>query len=134
LDALKEKMEWQKVKQKLLDFIFEKGIFRPELINRFDAVVVFKPLSKDDLLNIAELLLKKLGKILAEKEIEFIITDELKEKIVQLSFRPEFGARQMERIVQDKVGNPLAFAILSSKIKKGDKIEVDPEDFSIKIK
>jgi ATP-dependent Clp protease ATP-binding subunit ClpC len=134
LDALKEKMEWQKVKQKLLDFIFEKGIFRPELINRFDAVVVFKPLSKDDLLNIAELLLKKLGKILAEKEIEFIITDELKEKIVQLSFRPEFGARQMERIVQDKVGNPLAFAILAGEIKKGDKIEVDPKDFSIKIK
>jgi ATP-dependent Clp protease ATP-binding subunit ClpC len=133
LEALKEKIEWQRVKEKLLDFIFKKGIFRPELINRFDGVIVFKPLSKDDLLNIAELLLKKLKKLLSEKEIEFIITDRLKEKIVQLSFTPEFGARQMERVVQDKVGNPLAFALLSGKIKKGDKIEVDPEDFSIKI-
>ena len=134
LDALREKREWQKVKQKLLDFIFEKGIFRPELINRFDSVVVFKPLSKEDLLNIAELLLKKLQKLLKEKEVNFIITDKLKEEIVNLSYTPEFGARQMERVVQDKVGNSLAFALLSGKIKKGDAIEINPSNFSIKIR
>jgi len=131
LEALREKMEWQKVKQRLLDFVFEKGIFRPELINRFDAVVVFKPLSKEDLLNIAELLLKKLEKLLKEKEIKFEITQELKEKIVALSYTPEFGARQMERIVQDKVGNSLALAILSGEIIKGNVIKVNPANFEI---
>ena len=53
LEALKEETEWSEVKQKLLDFLFQEGIFRPEFINRFDAVVVFKPLSKENLLDIA---------------------------------------------------------------------------------
>lgn len=133
LKALREKIEWSKVKKILLDYVFEKGIFRPELVNRFDAVVVFKPLTKENLLQIAELLLKKLKKNLQEKEIKFVITDDLKEKIVELSFSPEFGARQMQRVIQDKVGNVLAYALLSGKIKKGDLIEIDPEKFELKI-
>jgi ATP-dependent Clp protease ATP-binding subunit ClpC len=131
LKALKEKMEWLKVKEKLLDFIYEKGIFRPELINRFDAVVLFKPLTKENLLEIAELQLRALQKMLAEKEIKFEITQELKEKIVELSYTPEFGAREMQRVIQDKIGNPLAFAILSGKIKKGEIIKVDPKNFEV---
>ncbi|KPJ57066.1 hypothetical protein AMJ49_02835 [Parcubacteria bacterium DG_74_2] len=131
LEALKKKTEWSEIKEKLLDFIFEKGIFRPELINRFDAVVVFKPLTKENLLDIAELLLKKMVKNLREKEIKLVITQSLKEKIVELSYSPQFGARQMQRIIQDKVGNPLAYAFLSGKIKRGDMVEVDPENFEI---
>jgi ATP-dependent Clp protease ATP-binding subunit ClpA len=120
-----------KSKRKLLDFIYEKGIFRPELINRFDAVVLFKPLTKENLLEIAELQLRALQKMLAEKEIKFEITQELKEKIVELSYTPEFGAREMQRVIQDKIGNPLAFAILSGKIKKGEIIKVDPKNFEV---
>ncbi|PIR71645.1 MAG: hypothetical protein COU43_01445, partial [Candidatus Nealsonbacteria bacterium CG10_big_fil_rev_8_21_14_0_10_37_25] len=108
LEALSEKVEWQKVKERLLNYCFEKAIFRPEFINRFDAVVVFEPLSKKNLLDIAQLLLQKLKKNLAEKEIEFIITPALKEKIVELSYDPTFGARKMQRVIQDKLGNVLA--------------------------
>jgi len=131
LEALKQKTEWSKVKEKLLDFIFEKGIFRPELINRFDAVVLFKPLTKENLLDIAELLLQTLKKNLKEKEIEFIITQPLKEKIVELGYDPVFGARQMRRVIQDKVENILAQAILSEKIKRGDRVEIEPEKFKL---
>jgi ATP-dependent Clp protease ATP-binding subunit ClpC len=133
LEALKEKLEWSKVKGKLLDYVFEQGIFRPELINRFDAVVVFKPLSKEDLLDIAQLLLNKIKKQLAEKDIEFVITEGLKEKIVELSYDITFGARNMQRVIQDKVGNVLAKAILSGQLKRGNRVEIVPDDFSLKI-
>jgi len=133
LEAIKENSEWLKVKEKLLNFIFEKGIFRPEFINRFDGVVVFGPLSKENLLGVAELQLKKLKKSLAEKEIELIISQLLKEKIVELGYDPTFGARFMQRVIQDKISNVLATAILSGQLKRGDKVEINPEDFSLKI-
>jgi len=133
LEALKQKTEWSKVKEKLLDFVFKEGIFRPELINRFDGVVVFRPLTKENLLDIAELLLKEIKKQLLEKEIEFIITQPLKEKIVELSYDPTFGARSMQRVIQDKIGNVLAKAILSGELKRGYKVEIEPKEFKLKI-
>jgi len=131
LQALKEKSNWQEVKQKLLDRLFEEGTFRPEFINRFDAVVVFKPLSKENLLEIAELMLQKLKDNLKEKGIGFEITLPLKEKIVELGYDPTFGARQMRRVIQDKVENVLAQALLSGNLKRGDKIKIDPQKFEI---
>jgi ATP-dependent Clp protease ATP-binding subunit ClpC len=131
--ATQEKRDWQQLKEELINYLVENGIFRPELLNRFDAVVLFKPLSKENLLKISELLLKKVKKNLKEKEIDFVITEELKEKIVQLSFDPKFGAREMQRVIQDKISNALAEALLSERIKRGNKIEIDPQTFQVKI-
>ena len=133
LEALREKTEWSGVKQKLLDYLFEEAIFRPEFINRFDAVVVFRPLTKENLLDIAELMLQKLKKNLKEKDVEFIITLPLKEKIVELGFSPVFGAREMRRVIQDKVENVLAQALLSGELKRGDRAEIEPKEFKLKI-
>ena len=118
-------------KDKLLDSLFEKNIFRPEFINRFDATVIFHPLTKDNLMKIAQLSLQGLQKSLKEKDINFEITESLKEKIVDLSYKPEFGAREMRRVVQDKVESVVAEALLSDKIKKGDRIEINSENFEI---
>lgn len=131
--AVKEGKDFAKLKEELINFFVEQGIFRPELINRFDAVVVYHPLSKENLLAISELMLKKIQKQLKEKEIDFQITEALKEKIVELSYTPEFGARQMQRVIQDTVGNNLAKAILEEKIKRGDVIEIDPSNFEVKV-
>ena len=131
LKALKKKTEWKGVKQELLDELFEKGIFRPEFINRFDAVVVFKPLTKENLLDIAQLMFANLKKNLQEKGIEFIITEPLKEKIVELGYSPVFGARELRRVIQDKVENVLASALLSQQLVKGNKVEVDQKDFKL---
>ena len=133
LEALRKKTEWFQVKQKLLDYLFEKAIFRPEFINRFDAVVVFRPLTKENLLDIAELMLQKLKKNLKEKDIEFVITQPLKEKIVELGYSPVFGAREMRRVIQDKVENVLASALLSGQLKRGGRVEVDPKEFKLRI-
>jgi ATP-dependent Clp protease ATP-binding subunit ClpC len=134
LEALKNKTEWSGIKEKLLDFLFNQGIFRPEFINRFDAVVVFKPLTQENLLDVAELLLSKLKENLAQKEIEFIITPKLKEKMVELGYNPIFGAREMRRVIQDKIEDVLAEALLKNEIKRGMKIEIDPEGFKLLIK
>lgn len=133
LEAVKQKPEWsnsedvEEVKKKLLDYLFNQSIFLPEFINRFDAIVVFRPLTKENLLGIAELLLQKLKKNLKEKNIEFVITTELKEKIVELGYNPSFGAREMRRVIQDKIENPIAVSILKDEIKKGDRIEISAD-------
>jgi ATP-dependent Clp protease ATP-binding subunit ClpC len=131
LEALKSKEPWSGVKQKLLDCLFEERTFRPEFINRFDGVVLFSPLSKENLLEISQLMLGSLKENLKEKGIEFIITRELKEKIVELGYNPVFGARQMRRVIQDKVENSLASALLAGKIGKGSRVSINPNDFSL---
>ncbi|MDD2731636.1 MAG: ATP-dependent Clp protease ATP-binding subunit [Candidatus Pacebacteria bacterium] len=134
LEALKEKSDWSKVKQRLLDYLFKNRIFRPEFINRFDGVVVFTPLSKKNLLDIANLMLSKLKKNLEEKGIDFSITDSLKSKIAELGYNPVFGAREMRRVVQDKVENIFAEALLKGELKRGMRVEVNPKDFKLIIK
>jgi ATP-dependent Clp protease ATP-binding subunit ClpC len=133
INAIKQGKEMHEIKEELLDFLFSEGIFRPEFINRFDALVLFKALTRENLLDIAGLLLDKMKKNLAQKEIEFVITKELKKKIVELSYNPKFGAREMRRVMQDKISNILAKALLGNKIQKEDRIEIDPKDFSLKI-
>jgi ATP-dependent Clp protease ATP-binding subunit ClpC len=132
LEALKDGKPTPEIKNRLFDFLYKEQIFRPEFLNRFDATVIFKSLTKEHLLKIAELLLAKLKKNLKEKEIEFIITDELKDKIVQLGYDPVFGARQMRRVIQDKIENILAVSLLSGEIKRGDKVKINPDNFSLK--
>ena len=135
LDALKKKKsEWSKVKQQLLDYVFENAIFRPEFINRFDAVIVFNSLTKENLLDIAQLMFEKLKKLLDRRYIDFEITEDLKEKIAELGYSPVFGAREMRRVIQDKVENVLAKAILSGELGKGDKVKMDPKRFTLTIK
>ena len=128
---INENKEMKIIKTELLDYLFRQAIFRPEFINRFDAIVVFKPLTKENLLDISQLMLQKIKNNLLDKGIEFEITKELKEKIVELGYSPVFGAREMRRTIQNKVENTLADSILSNKIKKGDKIKVDPKDFEV---
>jgi len=83
------------------------------------------------LLKIAEITLLGLKKSLKEKEIDFEITEPLKLKIVELSYKPAYGAREMRRVIQDKVENVIAEALISEKIKKTDKIEINPENFEL---
>jgi ATP-dependent Clp protease ATP-binding subunit ClpA len=121
-------------KDALLNVLFERGMFKPEFVNRFDATIIFHPLTKENLLDIAQLTLKGLQKTLKEKEIDFEITEPLKLKIVELSYKPAYGAREMRRVVQDNVENVMAEALLSDKIKKGDKVELNPETFELIVK
>jgi len=75
--------------------------------------------------------LAKLKKNLQQKDIELEITLSLKEKITELGYNPVFGAREMRRIIQDKVENILAEALLSGQIRAGDKVSIDPSTFKL---
>ncbi len=123
----KEKLD----KDKILNYLFDNKIFRPEFINRFDATVLFQPLSKENLIEIAGLSLGSLSKSLKDKDINFIVTEPLKEKIVELSYKPAFGAREMRRVIQDNVESTVAESLLSDTIKKGQSFEISADDFKI---
>ncbi|MFH0792011.1 MAG: ATP-dependent Clp protease ATP-binding subunit [bacterium] len=133
LEALKNPNDWANVKSKILDYLFKEAIFRPEFINRFDAAVVFKPLSQDNLLKISALLLKKIQKNLKEKDINFAFSLDLQQAIVGLSYNPVFGAREMKRVIQDRVENVLANALLGGQLVRGNRVEVMAPDFTLKI-
>ena len=109
--------------QKLRDHILSSNIFRPELLNRFDGVITFTPLSKDHLLRIAGLMLNKLNQRLdAEYGLAVNPTPELLDYLVQIGYSPEFGARPMNRAIQDTVEFVVAQKILKNQIEPGQKI------------
>jgi len=132
MDSVEKGITLGKVKKDILDYLFREGLFRPEFVNRFDGTVVFEPLSKSNLVKIADIQLRKLKTNLKEKHIDFEITDRLKERIVEISYEPVFGAREMQRVIQNKVGDAFASAILSDNLSAGDKVQIDPDDFSLK--
>lgn len=131
LDAVEKNEDWEEVKKKILKSLFNQGTFRPELVNRFDEVVLFRPLSKKDLEVIAGFQLQKLAKNLEKKEIKFIITEKLKQKIVEISYDPVFGAREMQRAIQNNIGDVLSSAILREELKEGDSFSINEEGFVI---
>ncbi len=131
LDNLEKESKWDTVKEKLINHLFKKGAFRPEFINRFDSVIVFGPLSKENLLDISELMLGGLKEGLKNKGIELKTTEELKEKIVELGYEPRFGAREMGRVIQDKIKTSIADALLGDKIERGDIIKINATNFKV---
>lgn len=103
-----------------------KGIFRPEFLNRFDAVIVFKPLTLDDVSQIAHLLMGSMAKRLAEKGIGFRAEDEAVEELAQAGFDPIFGARPLKRVIQDRVENALADLLLRQGVNRKDTVVLKP--------
>jgi len=132
LQAIKQQTDFAQLKTQMLDYLFHEGIYRPEFINRFDGVILFTPLTQEHLIQIAGLMLKKLQRNMTEKGIELEITEELKERIAKLGYDPTFGARNMRRVLQDKVENALAITLLSNTIKRGDRITIDPQTFEVR--
>ncbi len=131
INAVKEKKNWEKTKEDVLNDLFSRFVFRPEFVNRFDEVVLFTPLNYDNLLSIAEIQLGKLVRKMKDKEIQFIVTEDLKKKIADMSYDPLFGAREMQRVIQNNIGETLSLAILKEEIKKGDSFIINAEDFSL---
>lgn len=108
--------------QRLLDLLQTKGIFKPELLNRFDAVIVFKPLGEKEAKEIVKLLLKDVEKKLLDKDIVVKFDNKIVEKIVKEGIDSQFGARPLRRFIQDNIEDMLAQKILKDEIKRGTNI------------
>ncbi|HQB85167.1 MAG: ATP-dependent Clp protease ATP-binding subunit ClpE [Parcubacteria group bacterium ADurb.Bin247] len=127
----KDNMSGESLKLELLNYFFKESIFKPEFINRFSSVILFEPLSKEHLLDIAQLILNRIKNNLEEKGIEFEITEELKKEIVNIGYNPVFGAREIKRVIQDKVENTLADGLISGTIKKGSTVKIVGSNFEL---
>jgi ATP-dependent Clp protease ATP-binding subunit ClpA len=115
-------------KEKVLDYLQKENIFKPEFLNRFDGVIIFHPLTKRELLKVAKLMLDSLNRRLAEKKITLGITPGLLEKIVELGYNPEYGARPMRRVIQNKIEDLISKKILANSAYEGSIIEINAEE------
>mgnify|MGYP001468108092 FL=1 len=112
------------------DLVMEqvRGYFRPEFINRLDEIIFFKPLGRDTVRSIIELLLDNLNKRLSDKEISVELTDDAVSYLIRTGYDPLYGARPLRRLLEKSVETLVARIILSGNIKIGDKIIIRTEN------
>ena len=113
--------------KEIIDTLISRGTFRPELLNRFDATVLFKPLGAPELKKIAELMLSKFAIRLKSKQgIKFDLTPTLVEQVATLGANQQFGARPMQRFIQETVEQMVADGMIAGQIKTGSRISFVP--------
>src|ERR1700694_2566186 len=101
--------------------------FRPEFLNRVDEIIIFKPLTLDQIKHIVNIQLERLRKRLAERRITLQLTPSALELIANEGYDPTFGARPLKRVIQRRIQDPLAMAVLDGKFREGDTVLVDAE-------
>jgi ATP-dependent Clp protease ATP-binding subunit ClpC len=102
-----------------------RTIYRPEFLNRFDDVIVFAPLTREDVVAIAYLSIVTVVERLKAKGIEFVVTDEAIHELAEQGYDPKFGARPLRRVIQEKVENPLADYLLKGQVGRRDTLIFD---------
>ena len=125
--------EISKEAQDKVDALLKKS-FRPEFLNRLDEIVLYKPLRKEQVSKILDLLIIDLNKRLEDKHIELSVTDKAKEYLVTNGYDEIFGARPLKRFVQKKLETLIAKEILTQKIKPNSKVVVDVKENELYVK
>ena len=101
--------------------------FRPEFLNRLDEIIMFKPLTKENIAGIVELLMKDMNKRVADKELSIELSDSARDFIIDRGYDPVYGARPLKRFLQKNVETLVARAILSNTLTMGDTVLIDTE-------
>ena len=123
--SIKEGVDFSKVSAKLTSYIIDQHLFRAELLNRFNSVIAFAPLSRDEIVQIAKLMITKLEKTIQETQgIEIAVDEAAVAYLSELGFDPEMGARPMQRVIEEKLENLLAEKVLRGELKDGDKYQI----------
>ncbi|MBV8314571.1 MAG: AAA family ATPase, partial [Planctomycetaceae bacterium] len=102
-----------------------KAEFLPEFLNRIDETIIFHPLGMDELTKIVEIQLRRLQSQLAEAGLTIRVTDEAERQLADEGFDPSYGARPLKRVIQQRIANPLATALLEGRVREGGVVEVD---------
>ena len=105
-----------------------KQYFRPEFLNRLDEIIVFRQLTKDEVKEIAEILLKDIFKRLTKQGISLKVTDKFKDRLIEEGYNPSYGARPLRRAIMRLLEDSLAEEILSGRVKDGDTAVVDVDE------
>lgn len=118
-----------KAKEKVLEELHRT--LRPELLNRIDEIIVFRPLSHEHIRQIVDLFINRINKQLMENGIKLVVSDKAKDLLAERGFDPSFGARPLRRTIQRLLENPLSNAILRGEFKPGDTVYVDVQNGEI---
>ena len=135
LDGIDEKGD---IKQEAQDMVMNdlRGHFRPEFLNRLDEIILFKPLTKNNIGNIVDLMVAELDRRLSDQELSLTLTEAAKAQVVENGYDPVYGARPLKRYLQNYVETLAAKKILSGDVHAGDTLELDVRDgqFIINVK
>ncbi len=99
--------------------------FRPELLNRIDEIVVFKPLSRKQLAEVVDIQLQSVAKRLQERQIDLKLTESARELLANKGYDPVYGARPLKRVIQKEVLDPLSLKVIKGEVHDGETITVD---------
>ncbi len=122
-------VQYDQIKKDLINYLQDNNVYRPEFINRFTSVVAFAPLSRDEIYQVATLMIKKLEQtVFKNRQIVLTISDEAAIKLAELGYDPLMGARPMARVMQEKVEDLLAEKILRGELKQGDSFALNLQD------
>jgi ATP-dependent Clp protease ATP-binding subunit ClpB len=118
-----EAMGWEQAETKVLELL--RHTFKPEFLNRVDDVIIFRPLSRDDIAKIVDLQIARVEKLVADRKLALEVTAAAKHLLVAEGYDPVYGARPLKRAIQRLLQNPLALAVLEGQFVEGDRIRVD---------
>ncbi len=123
LDAARRGDDWEAVTRRVRERLHDH--FKPEFLNRVDDILVYRPLGREDLDRIVELLLERVNERLAEREVALEVSEPARRRLTEEGYDPAFGARPLKRVIQRRIENPLALAFLEGEFEDGDTIRVD---------
>jgi len=125
-----ERAEQQRAYERMRDLVMEelKRTFRPEFLNRIDEIIVFRPLTKEQMHSIVRILLERVRRELRGQGMDIEFTDALRELLVQEGFDPQYGARPLRRAIQRLVEDPLSDELLRGRFRQGDTVVADVRD------
>src|SRR5581483_3565194 len=119
-EGVKNGRSLKTIKPELVELLQKNGVFKPELLNRFDAVILFEPLGKNEVEKVTALLLQKLTSVFEKKDIEFQFDKKAVQVIAAEGFDPSMGARPLRRFIQDHVEDLLSQKLLRGEVERGD--------------
>ncbi len=102
--------------------------FRPEFLNRIDEIIIFRSLTKEDLVRIVDIQVERLRKLLRDRGMDIVLTEAAKQHLAEVGYDPVYGARPLKRAIQRELQDPLALAILEGRFGEGDTVRVDFRD------
>jgi ATP-dependent Clp protease ATP-binding subunit ClpB len=126
-----QSIDWEDRESAVQDLV--RQAFKPEFINRLDDIVVFAPLTTDDLGQIVSLYVDRLAKRLGDRRLELAVTPDARAWLAERGFDPIYGARPLRRLMQHEIDDKLARALLAGEIADGDTVKVDFENDGLKV-
>ena len=129
MSAQEAEAVYQEIKDNVMELL--KKTLRPEFLNRVDDIIVFHPLTKENIKEIVRLQFERVRKMLEEKEVHATLDDSALEYLAQKGYDPAFGARPLKRLLQKEVVNEIAKELISGTIKQGDQIRITAKNGQI---